>query len=183
MRSRFDLSIARIVLLTALALSILFLGTLASPPQEAQASHNGTCRVNVSVDIQPDDYNGLPRNNPDGTYFAGDAFDFTVDFDYGGTGTCKDPELDVYTSGDLSISCDSSRYGGCVNGHVEIDPSASIGSHSLQAKGSVKHRHCSLITDTCWWHTHRDSDRYSASVIDPELTVNLKVINMIDSDG
>lgn len=52
----------------------MFMGT----PQETEASHNGTCRVNVSIDIQPDHYNRFTRNDPDGAYFAGDAFDFRV---------------------------------------------------------------------------------------------------------
>lgn len=174
------LSIVRAVLMGSLVLALVMPITAE---KRAFASHNGTCAVNVSVNIQTDYYNESPRNNQDGTYFAGDAFDFTVDFSYGGSGVCKDPQLDVYTSGDLSISCDSYRYGGCISGHVEISTDADIEGHTLYAKGRASHRHCSLVTDVCWWHTHQDSDSYTARVVDPELDVNLVIINMTDADG
>ena len=80
-------------------------------------------------------YNGQQRNNPDGTYYPGDAFNYIAN--YPGLGSCFRPtiyepasleylilgqheyedEHSVMAFEDLSKSC---RLGYCTTGHVEI---------------------------------------------------------------
>lgn len=183
MESRHSLSTflrTAIIVLTVVGANIIIASSDFGYPREAYAADD--CWVSVPIDTIPVSFNGYIRNNPDGSYFAGDAFNFTVSFNYGGGGVCSSPSLSVYTSEGLSITtCDSFNAGGCVKGHVEVSTGAKISDHFLYADGSISHRHCTL--KFCWWHTHSASNSYTARVIDPKPTLALRIVNMTDADG
>ncbi len=129
---------------------VIFSITIVVGMESAEARHfsGGTtvpCEITIRTNILPVYYNGLssPRNNPDRTYYPGDAFHFIIQ--YAGSSTCRNFTVHpLQSSGGLTVIDHSeTNYespqsvasfentvqqlcknagvnAGCVSGHAEI---------------------------------------------------------------
>ncbi len=136
------------ILILSVAL-VIFSITAVVGMESAEARHySGTtvpCDITIRTNILPVYYSGLssPRNNPDGTYYPGDAFHFIIQ--YAGSSTCRNFTVHpLQSSGGLTVTGHSgTNYespqsvasfentvqqlcknagvnAGCVSGHAEI---------------------------------------------------------------
>lgn len=133
-----------------LSMAFIFSITTVNGMESAEARHysGGTtvpCEITIRTNILPVYYSGLssPRNNPDRTYYPGDAFHFIIQ--YAGSSTCRNFTVHpLQSSGGLTVTghpetnyespqsvtsfentvqqlCKNAGVNtGCVSGHAEI---------------------------------------------------------------
>lgn len=123
------------------------------------------CSVSVSMTTSQLAYNGLPRNNPDGTYYPGDAFSVSL---YIGSSHCTSVSTSITGDSGVNIACP-----GCTNTRVGVSPFASPGSYTVRAfvSGTGPGGPGSAATST------------SITVADPMITIRVTPANVTDSDG
>jgi len=123
------------------------------------------CSVSVSITTSQLTYNGLPRNNPDGTYYPGDAFSVSLSI---GSSHCTSISTSISGGSGINIACSS-----CTNTRVDVLPSASPGSYAVRAfvSGSGPGGPGSAATSM------------SITIADPMITVSVIPANLTDTDG
>ena len=189
-------------------LGILFAATILVSSvtifEFADASHTGgtKCSLSNSVSTSSVRYgdDGAPRNNPDGTYYPGDAFHYI--FKYSASSDCRDFRVHPLqvngglSSGshmlensssaslfDLSVanSCKSNKErSGCLGGHAEISTSPT-GNESISLTVSAKKRVCN--SDGCRWVTISKTATFVPQIITPQITATITKEVVKDSDG
>lgn len=168
----------------------------------AEASHKKgiPCSISVSVSTTSVTYNGTARNNPDKTFYPGDAFHYI--FKYSGSPTCRNFKVHpVQTSSGISIGghpledgsgaslfdgviaskCKTSNAkSGCISGHAEIGMTSFTNeSTSLTVSGQKKV--CSK--EKCRWVTVSRTATYGPQIISPQITATITKEILKDSDG
>ncbi|MEO9307160.1 MAG: hypothetical protein ABI342_02470 [Nitrososphaera sp.] len=149
------------------------------------------CKVWLNIHTTPSKYNGLPRSNPDGTFYPGDAFDFSITVNWNSWCWSILPKP-IQASGlqinkiQISpiVSSGGQSFGYTESGHAEIgitSTSASL-SQTVSASGLI----CSFNPQTggtCFRGTTAGSTFYSPPIILPKVTITLTKQNLTDTDG
>jgi len=139
------------------------------------------------------EHNGYPRNNPDGTLYPGDAFEYSAD--YGFSRYCISPRIIIETSGSLHDTQGERtvRVGrtGSIMGMIEIliresleclgERSAECGSLTVTAR--AREIHCGALHPVCWYEWHEEYSTISPRVIQPRISLILDVVPLLDADG
>jgi len=128
----------------------------------------------------------VPRQNPDGTYYPGDAFDFGVLVSW--TRNCWRiyPQQVLPSGVTLSdVTRGPTYYDFQEGGHFYESGHAEIGTGSLEASVSQVVRAFGLVCDIskCSKGYTSGQGSYAPSIIAPEPTVGLKIANFTDRDG
>lgn len=182
------------------AIAVALLGSVSGPGQAAGCSVDvdGRIEYGAKTDL------GLPRSNPDGTVYPGDAF--LYEFEYRFSGGCVSPMVHGVES--AGAAADASGNGpqhvggsGSVSGLAEILVPEAVsctgkgGSWSaspvtdcgyLGMRASAKEKRCSTDragVTRCWYVTRSDSDRVYPRVAAPAVGVSLDIIPALDPDG
>ncbi|SRR5579875_1108417 len=168
---------------------LLILTTFLSIPS-ANGYVDASCHVSVQITAHPStiQVNGstFTRANPDGTYYPGDAFDFSILISW--TQNCWHLYPKPIQSGGVTVSnvqVGPTSYDGQGNGHyyeyghAEIATTASSAyvSQVVEAFGLV----CGI--DKCYKGYTSGYGYYSPTIIEPQVTVALKFENLTDRDG
>ena len=145
-------------------------------------------------------YNEQQRNNPDGTYYPGDAFNYIAD--YPGLGSCFRPTIYEPTSSeylilgqhtyedehsikvfdDLSKSC---RLGYCTAGHTEIAVPAEVKLQNMKFSAGGWKVTCKTIDgeEHCTYDWISKTSFLSINITDPKLELYLEKKFINDSNG
>ncbi|MDI1494866.1 MAG: hypothetical protein K8823_172 [Cenarchaeum symbiont of Oopsacas minuta] len=145
-------------------------------------------------------YDGQQRNNPDGTYYPGDAFNYVAN--YPGLRSCFQPVVhepvysdDLIMDGhtyedDYSIKAFKDfansycRFSYCTLGHAEIDAAARIGSKSMKFSAGGWRVICeSQNVEICKYIWISKTSFLFVNVTDPKLIFHMEKKFMNDSDG
>lgn len=123
------------------------------------------CTVSIGMTSGALTYRGLPRNNPDGTFYPGDAFSVSL-----ATSSQHCTSVVTSVSGDsgVSIACTN-----CASTRVDVSPFASPGPHSVRASVSGTGPGGSAFASTV----------LSIYVANPMITVRVVPANVTDADG
>ncbi|MDE1863034.1 MAG: hypothetical protein KGI33_08990 [Thaumarchaeota archaeon] len=150
---------------------------------------DASCHVSVQITPHPSTIQikgqTFTRQNPDGTYYPGDAFDFAILVSW--TQNCWHLYPKPIQSGGLTVSNiqqgpESCSEYGCSYpeyGHAEIATTANTAyvSQTVEAFGLV----CDIFKCTKGYTAGYGS--YSPTIIEPQVTVALKFENLTDRDG
>jgi hypothetical protein len=123
------------------------------------------CTVSVGMTSAPLTYRGLPRNNPDGTYYPGDAFSVSLAIS---SQHCSSVDTSVSGDSGVSIACTN-----CANTRVDVSPFASPGPHSVRLS----------VSGTGPGGSGFASTSLSIHVANPMITVRVVPANVTDADG
>ncbi|MFN4337121.1 MAG: hypothetical protein ACK4FV_06035 [Candidatus Nitrosocaldus sp.] len=142
----------------------------------------GSCELYAEIKVSPLYYNGSIRQNPDGTYYAGDAFAYNV---YHGYNNVTDGSSCIDYSYRLEVDGDAIIYGTDTSGVVEISADARIGIHTLRFQQSIIHVICSPIGEDiiCAKFRYSKSTTHKFTVKDPMFEAHLSKNQLIDDDG
>ncbi|MCS7141822.1 MAG: hypothetical protein NZ888_06520 [Candidatus Nitrosocaldus sp.] len=139
------------------------------------------CELHADITVSSVYYNGSSRQNPDGTYYPGDAFAYRVEHWYGTApyGSCID------YSYWLEVGSDATRYGSSTSGVIEISDGARIGQHTIRFHQSIVHLICIPLGEDsiCYKLRYSKSTSYTYTVADPAFRVHLSKIQLMDGDG
>ncbi len=199
-----------LILLLLSTLIIDFVGTTHNADGQSIGSiDNGDCALVANISTYPVYYNSSSRNNPDGTYYAGDAFHYIIIYGLKeiGPAVCSNLETSLTTSGSISLAghtlednasitgfeelaremCRQAAEEGlrCMYGHAEVSIGAKPGEHYLTFMISVDHKHCYIADGKvkCTWHRHEAEAKYRAHVLKPNIFLDVVKANVTDSDG
>jgi len=149
------------------------------------------CKVWLDIHTTPSKYNGLPRSNPDGTFYPGDAFDFAITVHWNSWCWSIKPKS-INANGlqisQIQVSPISSgggqSFGYTESGHAEIGigSSAATLSQVVFGYGLI----CSFnphTGGTCFRGSTAGSTFYSPPMISPKVTIDLAKQNLTDTDG
>jgi len=160
------------------------------PPSSADMLIPG-CKVWLDIHTTPSQYNGLPRSNPDGTFYPGDAFDFAITVHWNSWCWSIKPKsinADGLQISQIQISPISSgggqSFGYTESGHAEIGigSSAATLSQVVFGYGLI----CSFNPQTggtCFRGSTAGSTSYSPPIISPKVTIDLTKQNLTDTDN
>lgn len=123
------------------------------------------CSVSLSARSSHLTYAGLPRNNPDGTYYPGDAFSVSLVIS---SQHCTSVRTAISGDGAVKIGCPS-----CSSSRIEISPSASPGHHAVRAS----------VSGTGPGGSDSASAQLSFVVANSMITVRVLPANVTDADG
>ncbi len=149
------------------------------------------CKVWLDIHTTPSKYNGLPRSNPDGTFYPGDAFDFAITVHWNSWCWSIKPKsinADGLQISQIQISPISSgggqSFGYTESGHAEIGigSSAATLSQVVFGYGLI----CSFNPQTggtCFRGSTAGSTSYSPPMISPKVTIDLTKQNLTDTDN
>jgi len=161
------------ILATATSLSYFLPAFAAEPgPVIIVTPHGGgnstpppPCVVSITASLSQLSYNGLPRNNPDGSYYPGDAFSLLLSI---GANHCTSTSVSV--AGDSSVSpiCTT-----CTSTRVEVSPYSSAGTHIVRASVSGSGPGGGGFATTS----------IPVVVADPRVTIKVTPANVTDKDG
>ena len=169
---------------------------------------NGDCRLVADMSASPVYYNSTSRNNPDGTYYAGDAFHYIIVYGLKviGHAVCSNLQTSLTTSGSISTTghaledqesitsfeesakerCRRAAEDklSCMYGHAEVSIAAH-GDNYLIFRISVEHRHCSTVDAVvkCTWHKHESEAKHRVHVLKANIFLDVVKANVTDSDG
>ncbi|MCA2003946.1 MAG: hypothetical protein LDL06_04180 [Candidatus Nitrosotenuis sp.] len=126
-----------------LAAMIIFSNTTMIGTESAKASHysGGTvvpCEITVQTNILPVYHDGLssPRNNPDRTYYPGDAFHFVIQ--YAGSDTCRNFTVHpLQSSGGITVTDHKGANQNSFAGYSDRSRSNYQSSHPFESPQSV----------------------------------------------
>ncbi len=174
-------TIIGVMSISLILLSVLLPSTSATPIPG--------CKVWLNLHIIPSKHDGLPRNNPDGTFYPGDAFDFSIDVNW--NSWCwsiipKPIQASGLQTSKLQISPIVSygqSFAYTESGHAEIGMTTSASlSQIVSAYGLI----CNFnpkTGGTCTRGTTGASISYSPPMIMPKISIDLTKQNLTDSDG
>jgi hypothetical protein len=170
------MKIAGMVLLMILAVATLFpnvpaFATVSKPviivtPHGSGDNPPPPCTVSITASISQLTYNGLPRNNPDGSYFPGDAFLLLLSV---GANHCMSTSVSIVGDSSVSPVCPN----GCASSRVDISPYASAGTHTIIASVSGSGAGGGGFASTS----------VPIVVADPMIRVKVTPANVTDKDG
>lgn len=142
----------------------------------------GSCELYAEIKISSLYHNGSIRQNPDGTYYAGDAFAYDV---YHGYNNATDGSSCIDYSYRLEVDGDAIIYGTDTSGVVEISADARIGIHTLRFQQSIIHVICSPIGEDiiCIKFRYSKNTIHKFTVKDPMFEAHLSRNQLIDDDG
>jgi hypothetical protein len=123
------------------------------------------CTVSVSASTTQLTYNGLPRNNPDGSFYPGDAFAMSLSI---AANHCTSTTASIVGDSSVSPVCP-----GCASTRVDITPYASIGTHVVKVGVSGSGPGGGGYASTF----------FPVVVADPRLTLKVTPANVTDKDG
>lgn len=123
------------------------------------------CSVSLSARSSHLTYAGLPRNNPDGTYYPGDAFSISLAVS---SQHCTSVRTAISGDGAARIGCPS-----CTSSRIEISPFASPGNYAVRAS----------VSGTGPGGSDSASAQLSFAVASPMITVRVLPANVTDADG
>ncbi len=167
----------------ALYLSVIpLMVTLIHSIHNIQSYTIHNCELYAEIMISPLYYNGSIRQNPDGTYYAGDAFAYSV---YHGYNNATDGSSCIDYSYWLEVDGDAIIHGSDTSGIVEISADASIGIHTLRFQQNITHLICSYIGEDsiCVKFRYSKSTIHKFTVKDPMFEAYLSKNQLIDGDG
>ena len=138
------------------------------------------CFVHTKIDVYSSHHNGFHRNNPDKTFYPGDAFDYQVKTWKDGCGNFWQP-CPIQSTPNNTVP----NGGPCVKGGVRgpdndagtgvIDPNYAVGAVSLSKKAFAEQFVC-IKTDSGWdcdWDTISASATQAIPMRLPNLTVDM----------
>lgn len=123
------------------------------------------CSLSLSARSSHLTYAGLPRNNPDGTYYPGDAFSISLAVS---SQHCASVRTAISGDGAVRIGCPS-----CTSTRIEISPFASPGHHAVRAS----------VSGTGPGGSDSASAQLSFVVASPAVTVRVIPANVTDAHG
>ncbi len=123
------------------------------------------CTVSVGAYTSGLTYVGLPRNNPDGTYYPGDAFTILLTI---GSSNCSSVSTSISGDSGLSIACPS-----CSRSRIDISPFAAPGTYTVMTS----------VFGTGPGGSGAASTSLSIRVADPMIVIRVLPANVIDRDG
>lgn len=130
------------------------------------------CIVSISAQTSQLSYNNngvdgsLPRNNPDGTYYPGDAF--LLSLSIGVKNRCTSTSVSITGGAGVSSACPS-----CQTSMIDISPSASPGTYTIKAS----------VSGTGPGGNGFASTSIPVIVADPMITIKVTQVNVTDRDG
>jgi hypothetical protein len=160
---------------------VIFTNTSSQDPIHTVSSYSSNpCNLYATITILSVYYNGSIRNNPDGTYYAGDAFKYVIEHGYkevmGEDESCSD----YYYWLDVK---DASIIGSKTNGVLEIDSTAQ-GVYRFVFNQSIKHTVCFMYENRiCHSNTYINKTIYAYKVIEPNIDAKLSKVYLYDDDG
>lgn len=161
-----------LVLATATSFSYVPAFAAESGPTIIVTPHGGgnstpppPCVVSITASTSQLSYNGLPRNNPDGSYYPGDAFSLVMSI---GADHCTSTSVSIVGDSSVSPICP-----GCASSRVDISPHASPGTHIIKASVSGSGAGGGGFATTS----------IPVVVADPRITVKVTPANLTDKDG
>ncbi len=167
-----------------------FAAAAALSCQYAEAS---SCSIGLELARHDAGYNGHPRNNPDGTLYPGDAFDYSAEYAF--SRHCISPRITIEASGSLYDAQGERtvRAGraGSIGGTAEILiresleclDSQSIGCGSLTATAHARELHCGALHSVCWYELHEERRIITPRIIEPRISIILGIVPLLDADG
>lgn len=123
------------------------------------------CSVSLSARSSHLTYAGLPRNNPDGTYYPGDAFSISLVIS---SQHCTSVRIAISGDGAVRIGCRS-----CSSTRIEISPFASPGHYAVRAS----------VSGTGPGGSDSARAQLSFVVANPMITVRVLPANVTDAEG
>jgi hypothetical protein len=123
------------------------------------------CVVSISASPSQLTYNGLPRNNPDGSYYPGDAFSLSLSI---GANHCTSTSVSIVGDSSVSPVCP-----GCTSSRVDISPYASPSTHIIKASVSGSGPGGGGFATTS----------LPIVIADPTIIVKVTPANVTDKDG
>ncbi len=138
------------------------------------------CNLHATITISSAYYNGSVRNNPDGTYYAGDAFKYVIDHGYKEVMSEYESCSDYYYWLDVN---NASIIGSKTDGVLEIDATAK-GVYRFVFNQSIKHTVCFMYENrVCYSNTYINKTIYTYKVIEPNIDAKLSKVYLYDNDG
>lgn len=166
------------VIIVILCISIALTMTVL---HNMQAYASSPCELYAEIRVSPLYHNGSIRQNPDGTYYAGDAFAYNIYHGYRNAdeGSCID--YSYWLEADASTII----HGSYTSGIVEIKTDASIGTHTIRFQQRITHQICIMVMEEsiCFKFRYSNSTIHKYTVVDPLLEVQLSKGQLIDGDG
>ncbi|TBR21259.1 MAG: hypothetical protein EPO63_08850 [Candidatus Nitrosotenuis sp.] len=146
------------------------------------------CRVWVQTTIHTAYANGVPRVNPDKTFYPGDGFGYSFTYGIIGGSGCQGPfpKCPVTITQITGTSyCDKSS----TLGNAEINPGEGATGHQIKLQVDAQRWECHLVKVkkgakwVCGWRTISAIGQFSPNVLRPKIDVNLAHEYLNDSDG
>ncbi|MDD9825425.1 MAG: hypothetical protein OXU86_01395 [Thaumarchaeota archaeon] len=164
------------------------------------------CRVHTSLDIMPVLHNGHRRNNPDRTFYPGDALEYRTGMGVEGCSAVKSCPVEVPEGeGECTqprVKCSYSRRGGCrpsgFEGLAGGGPASESGKATLPtdiygpdesyrvAKRAYAMAEVTVILHGrlyTGYHTFVSESSFPVRVLDPGLSVTLSHSPLVDAEG
>lgn len=168
------------VQLTLCLTVILFIATLLYSINNIQSYAMDACELYAEIRISQLYHNGSIRQNPDGTYYAGDAFAYTIYHGYNDAvdGSCMDYSYWLEVD-------DAIMHGSSTSGIIEIRTDAGIGTHAIRFQQRITHMICAAVGEdsVCFKFMYVKSTSYTYRVVDPLFQAYLSKNQLIDGDG
>lgn len=148
------------------------------------------CKVWLNIQTTPSKYDGLSRSNPDGTFYPGDAFDFSITVNWNSWCWSIKPKsinadgLQISQIQVSSVSKVGQSFAYTESGHAEIGIRTSMATLSQVVSGYGLI--CSFNPQaggTCFRGTTAGSILYSPPIISPKITIDLTKQNLTDIDS
>jgi len=147
------------------------------------------CKVWMDIHTVPSKYDGLSRDNPDGTFYPGDAFDFSINVNWNSWCWSIIPKP-IHATGlqisNLQISpivFSSQSFAYEESGHAEVGLSSSASLSQIISGYGLICNFNSNTGGTCSRGIIGGSVSYSPSIITPHISIDLTKQNLTDSDG
>ncbi|MEM2922900.1 MAG: hypothetical protein QW560_00620 [Candidatus Nitrosocaldus sp.] len=172
-------SITRVIFCIPIILSVT---ALLLYMHSIQAYATGSCELYAEIRISPLYHNGSIRQNPDGTYYAGDAFAYSV---YHGYNDAKEGSCIDYSYW-LEADASTIIHGSSTSGIAEIRIDAGIGTHAIRFQQRITHMICVAVMEDdsiCFQFRYTKSIVHTYTVVDPMLKAYLSKTQLVDGDG
>ncbi|HSA97536.1 MAG TPA: hypothetical protein VLF17_00455, partial [Candidatus Nitrosotenuis sp.] len=146
------------------------------------------CKVWIQTTIHTAYANGVPRVNPDKTFYPGDGFSYSFSYGIIGGSGCQGP-FPRCPIGLIQITGTSSCGKSSTFGDAEIAASDGMSGHLIKLQVDAQRWECHLVKTkkgtkwACGWRTISATGQFSPNVLRPKIDVNLAQEYLNDSDG
>ncbi|MGQ0771731.1 MAG: hypothetical protein ACT4NT_03040 [Nitrososphaerota archaeon] len=160
-------------------------------------SYFAHCQIWVKTTISKSFTNGMPRINPDNTYYPGDGFEYSFSYGWEGGKGCRNFKVCPVESSLISGGtgkCDllkiktqkSAPRTGAVSSSGEISTDENASGHFIQLTVSAERYFCIYPKNSkviCGWTAIVATGNYSPSVLKPKAGVMITQEFLKDKDG
>lgn len=146
------------------------------------------CKVWIQTTIHTAYANGVPRVNPDRTFYPGDGFGYSFTYGVIGGSGCQGP-LPKCPVAFAQITGTQSCGKSSASGNAEITSDEKASGHMVKIQVDAKRWECHLVKIkkgtkwVCGWRTISTTGQFSPSVLRPKIDVNLAQEHLNDYDG